>query len=157
MGGRMSYTISIEPLTEIYKELEPICREHYEEMCVRLRQLGIFPSEYNPRLDEYFRASAAGYLKTFIVRFSGKIVGYSNIYFTNDMHNHDKICSEDVVFVTKLHRKGIGRKLTQYGLQEMKKLGCTRFQVTTQTDPRVSKLLGRMGFKDVGRVMVYTF
>jgi len=157
MGGRMSYTIKIEPLIEIYNELEPICREHYEEMSARLQSLGMNVSPYQPRLDEYFKASRAGYLVTFVVRFSGKIVGYSNIYFTNDMHNCDKIGTEDVVFVTKEHRKGIGRKLTQFGLQEMKKRGCKRFTVTTVTDPRVPKLLGRMGFKDVGRVMTYTF
>lgn len=153
----MSYTMAIEPLTEIYSELEPVCREHYAEMVKRLESLGMDVSPYNPRLDEYFKASRAGYLKTFVLRHEGKIVGYSNIYFTNDMHNHDKICSEDVLFVTKAHRSGVGRKFAQFGLQEMKKYGAKRLQVVALTDLRVAKLWKRMGFKEVGVQMVYTF
>jgi len=153
----MTYTMTIEPLTEIYSELEPICREHYAEMQARLESLGLEVSPYNPRLDEYFKASKAGYLVTFVLRFDGKIVGYSNIYFTNDMHNHDKICSEDVLFVTKEHRRGIGRKFSQFGLQEMKRRGAKQLQVLALTDLRVAKLWKRMGFKEVGVQMVYTF
>lgn len=149
--------MTIEPLTEIYAELEPICREHYAEMTARLEGLGLKVSPYNPRLDEYFKASKAGYLVTFVLRFDAKIVGYSNIYFTNDMHNHDKICSEDVLFVTKEHRRGIGRKFSQFGLQEMKKRGAKQLQVLALTDLRVAKLWKRMGFKEVGVQMVYTF
>lgn len=153
----MTYTMAIEPLTEIYPELEPICREHYAEMTARLEGLGLEVSPYYPRLDEYFKASKSGYLLTFVLRHEGKIVGYSNIYVTNDMHNHDKICSEDVLFVTKAHRGGIGRKFAQYGLAEMKKRGVKSLNVLALTDLRVAKLWKRMGFKEVGIKMIYTF
>lgn len=153
----MTYTMGIENLAEIYQELEPICREHYAEMTARLNELFQFVSPYNPRLDQYFDASKSGWLLTFVLRHDGKICGYSNIYVTNDMHNRDLIAQEDVLFVTKSHRNGIGKKFTKFGLEELKSRGVKRFSVSAVTDLRVAKLWKRMGFKEIATQMMYTF
>lgn len=149
--------MAIENLAEIYQELEPICLEHYAEMSARLAQEGVEVSAYNPRLDQYFEAGNGGWLLTFVLRFEGKIVGYSNIYLTNDMHNRDFIAQEDVLFVTKTHRNGIGRTFTKFGLAELKKRGVKRFSVSALTDLRVAHLWKRMGFKEVATQMMYVF
>lgn len=126
-------------------------------MTERLEAAGIRVSPYNPRLEQYFRASRDGWLKTFVVRCDGNPIGYCNVYVTHDMHNGDLIAQEDTMFVDKQHRKGIGRTLVYFGLSELKKLGVTRLSVLALTDLRVAKLWRRMGFKDVAQAMVYEF
>lgn len=126
-------------------------------MSARLLGAGVEISPYNPRLDEYFKASEAGYLKTFVVRCDGIPVGYSNVYVTNDMHNGDFIAQEDTLYVLKSHRNGVGKKLVRFVLETLRSLGVKRASITTATDLRVIPLLRRMGWKEVATQMMYTF
>lgn len=151
------YTMTVEKLTEVYPKLERLFRLHYAEYSARLKSQGVEVSSYNPRLDEYFKASDGGWLLTFVLWSDGEPCGYSNIYVTNDMHNRDKIASEDTLFVEKYHRNGIGRKFTKFGIEELRKRGVTRLLVSAVTDTRVAPLWARMGFKELAKQMVYTF
>jgi predicted acetyltransferase len=153
----MNYEIRLEKFKETYSELEPLYRQHYSEMTNRLETAGVKVSPYNPRLDEYVKASDGGWLLTFILRLDGKAVGYSNVYITNDMHNQDLIAQEDTVFVLKEHRTGWGRKLIKEVHEELKKRGVKRLNITTATDLRVSKLLSRMGYQHTAHAMTVTF
>lgn len=156
-GVMADYVIATEHLPTVYGELEPLFREHYQEMTDRLKGVGVEVSPYNPRLDEYWKASNGGWLKTFVVRKNGEPVGYANVYVTNDMHTGDLMAQEDLLFVRKDHRNGVGKKLVKYGLAELKKLGVRRLLVSALTDLRVIPLWRRMGFKEVATQMVYEF
>lgn len=151
------YSFARENLIETYKEIEPLYREHYAEMCERLTSQGLVCSPYNPRLDQYFAAAERGDLLTFIVRKDGEAVGYMNVYVTNDMHNHDKIAQEDTIFIVKAHRNGLGRKFVKFGLEELRQRGVKHLNVSAMTDLRVAKLWERMGFKPVATQMIYVF
>ena len=152
-----TYAITLEKFAETYNELEPLYRQHYAEMTERLEKSGIKYSPYNPRLDSYIKAGEDGWLLTFVLRADDKACGYINVYVTNDMHNQDLIAQEDTLFVTKEHRNGVGKKLVQFGLEELKKRGVKRLNVSAMTDLRVAKLWKRMGFKEAATQMLYTF
>ena len=149
--------MAIEKFTETYRELEPLYRLHYAEMVARLEETGIHYPPYNPRLDEYGKASDGGWLLNFVLRVDGKACGYTNVYVTNDMHNHDLIAQEDTIFVIKEHRNGIGKKLVRFVLEELKTRGVKRLNVSAKTDLRAAKLWGRMGFKEAATQMTYEF
>jgi GNAT superfamily N-acetyltransferase len=151
------YSISEESLPDVYGELEPLFREHYQAMADRLKGEGVIVSPYKPRLDQYFRASRDGWLKTYVARHEGKPVGYCNVYVTQSMHTGDTIAQEDVLFVTPAHRGGLGKALVRFGLDRLRELGVTELSVTALTDLRVAKLWTRMGFKPVGQQMIYQF
>ena len=154
----MSYEITREKFKDTYLELEPLYRQHYSEMVERLEADGVEDySPYNPRLDEYVRASEGGWLLTFVLRLDGKACGYSNVYLTNDMHNQDLIAQEDTIFVLKEHRNGVGKQMVRHILEELRQLGVKRVLVSSLTDLRVSKLWRRIGFKDVATQMIYKF
>ena len=153
----MTYAITVEKFSDTYAELEPLYREHYGEMVARLATQGITYSPYNPRLDLYTKSGDEGWLLTFVLRNDGAACGYANVYVTNDMHNNDLIAQEDTVFVLKEHRNGIGKKLVQFVLQELKSRGVKRLTVSAMTDLRVAKLWGRMGFKEAATQMIYEF
>lgn len=153
----MTYTIGLEGFDESYPEVQTLYREHYQEMCDRLAEQGIEMSPYNPRLDEYSKASKGGWLLTIIARHEGKAVGYCNVYVTQDMHNRDLIAQEDTIFVTTAHRNGLGKNLVKFGLAELKSRGVKRLHVSAMTDLRVAKLWERMGFKHAAHQMTYIF
>ncbi|MEO0344594.1 MAG: GNAT family N-acetyltransferase [Pseudomonadota bacterium] len=151
----MTYVIQLERGDHNYQELEPMYRQHYSEMQARLAADGIRIPEFNPRLDEYFRAFSGGWLLNYVVRQGEKAVGYANVYITNDMHNSEKIAQEDLLYVLPEHRNGIGRKLVKHILTDLKERGVKRVFIQPVTDLRVAKIWRRMGFRDVSETMVY--
>ena len=153
----MTYTYSIEKFHDIWQEFEPLFRAHYSEMLERLAKQGIEFSPFNWRLDEYLKASHAGYLIMYVARLDNKPVGHCAVYITNDMHNMDLIAQEDALYISKEHRKGIGKNLVRFGLIDLRNRGVKRLNVNAMTDLRVAKLWERMGFKHTCANMTYTF
>jgi len=151
----LTYTIGIERGDLNYAELEPNYRQHYAEMKERLERDGIVIGDYNPRLDTYFDAFRSGWLLNYVARFNGKPVGHCNIYVTNDMHNGEKIATEDVLYVLPQHRNGLGRKMAKYMMADLKARGVKRFFISPVTDLRVGKVWKRMGFREVAMQMMY--
>lgn len=155
--NKADYTYTVERLHEIFPELEPHWRDHYADLKARMEGEGMKVADYDPRIDQYFQFSRDGWLKTFVVRYLGKVVGYSTIYVSHDMHNRTLIAQEDFIYVTPEHRNGAGRKLTKFVLENLKLLGVTRFHVTAITDTRATILWKRLGFKELGTAMIYNF
>lgn len=154
---RPGYTIAREDGVDRHEELLPLYKRHYAEMEQRLKADGIPIGPFNPRLTEYFAAMRAGWLLTFVVRFEGRAVGYSNIYLTNDMHNDEPIAQEDTIFVDKAHRNGVGRDLAKFILADLRGRGVRRVSITPVTDLRVGKIWERMGFRPTAQLMTYVF
>lgn len=153
----MTYSVTLEHFGHTYSELEPLYRTHYAEMVDRLAKDGIEYPPYNPRIDAYIKSANEGWLLTFVLRFEGRACGYANVYVTNDMHNGELISQEDTLFVIKEHRNGIGKKLVECVLRELKSRGVKRLIVSAMTDLRVAKLWRRMGFKEAATQMIYKF
>lgn len=139
-----------------HERLLPLYRDHYAEMRARLASDGIEISDFNPRVDVYFPAMHEGRLLTFVVTHGSEIVGYSNIWLTNDMHNGDFIAQEDTIFIAKPHRKGVGKRLVRYILADLRARGVKRVHITPVTDLRVGRIWKRMGFKPAAELMIYT-
>lgn len=153
----MTYEFTLERGDLNYSELEPLYRKHYGEMKSRLASDGIEIGDYNPRIKQYFAAFEGGWLLNYVVRNDGKVVGYSNIYLTNDMHNSELIAREDTIYILPEHRNGVGRKLVKHILADLRNRGVKRVLISPVTDLRVAKIWRRMGFKDAASLMTYTF
>lgn len=153
----MTYSISVERGDLNYPELEPNYRRHYAEMKKRLESDGHIVSEFSPRLDQYFARFRDGSLLNYVARHEGRAVGHANVWLTNDMHNGDMIAQEDVLYVLPEHRNGLGRKLVQFALNDLKSRGVKRVLVSPVTDLRVEKIWQRMGFKTTAALMTYEF
>lgn len=149
----MTYAVELSTIDTTLDELMPLYRKHYAEMSARLESLGMKASPFNPRVDEYSRASNGGWLLTFVLRHEGKAVGYCNVYVTNDMHNRDPIAQEDTIYVVPEHRNGSGRMLARAVHDELRKRGVLRLNITTSTDLRVSKWLARQGYVHTAHCM----
>ncbi len=146
------YRITIEPFTEAYGDIEPLCRAHYGEMQSRMASEGMKIGDYNPRLNLYREAT---HLLCFVVRVESEAIGYALIWLTQDMHNSELISQEDTIYIRKDHRNGIGRRFTKHILSDLKARGCQRAHVTIATDLRVAKMCERVGFKRSAIAMTY--
>jgi hypothetical protein len=142
---------------EWHPALETLYRKHYTEMKERLEADGHRIGEYNPRLETYFEAMDRGDLLTFIVLDNRTLVGYSNIWLTNDMHNGELIAQEDTIYMLPDFRNGSGRKLAKFILAELETRGVKRVTISPVTDLRVGKIWERLGFKPVAQLMTYHF
>lgn len=153
----MEYAFSVENLKATYPEMSALYRRHYGEMQERLLAQGVTLPPYDPQLERYFASNDVGHLIHFVVRLNGEAVGYSNIYLSTDMHNGQLIAVEDTIYLRPDHRNGVGRKFAKAILANLKSRGVIRLQATALTDLRVIPLWKRMGFREVGAVMVYEF
>lgn len=151
------YNFRIVNGREWHVPLDTLYRKHYAEMKARMESDGLIIGDYNPRLDVYFDAMDRGDLLTFIVLDNETLVGYSNIWLTNDMHNSELIAQEDTIYMLPDHRNGTGKKLAKFILDELSKRGVKRVTITPVTDLRVGKIWERMGFKPVAQMMTYHF
>lgn len=142
---------------EWHEKLDPLYRVHYAEMKARLEADGIDIPDYNPQLERYFAAMDSGTMLTFIVLEKETVVGYSNVWLDNDMHNGELIAQEDTVFMLPEHRKGTGKQLVKTILAHLKGIGVKRVYISPVTDLRVGKIWKRMGFRSVAETMVYNF
>lgn len=154
---RPGYAVSLETFRATYPELERLYRMHYAEMQGRLAGQGVEIGPYAPRLPQYEKASDGGWLLTFVLRHEGKAVGYSNVYLTQDMHNGEPIAQEDTIFVEPGHRNGVGKQLTLHILDDLRRRGMKRVNVTAVTDLRVAKVWQRMGFRHTADAMTFIF
>ena len=154
----MTYLFSMENGSENLTEMFPLYAAHYQEMRERLERDGIEISPFNPRVDVYVASWENGTLQNYAVRAeNGEVVGYANVYLTNDMHNGDLIAQEDAIFILKAHRNGVGKRLVRFILDDLKSRGVKRAHITAVTDLRVAKIWERMGFKPAATAMIYTF
>jgi L-amino acid N-acyltransferase YncA len=155
MTPEAEYSIDQVNGHEWHDSLDPLYRRHYAEMEARLNSDGIPIGPYAPRLAEYFRAMDGGWLLTYIVRSCGTVVGYSNVYLTNDMHNGEAIAVEDTIYILPDHRNGIGKRLVKHILSDLKERGVKRVNITPVTDLRVGKIWSRMGFRHTADLMTF--
>lgn len=153
----MSVEFAIVNGREWHPALDSLYRKHYAEMKDRLEGDGHRIGEYAPRLDVYFDAMDRGDLLTFIVLDNGTLVGYSNIWLTNDMHSGELIAQEDTIYMLPDFRNGSGRKLAKYILGQLELRGVKRVTISPVTDLRVGKIWERLGFKPVAQMMTYHF
>lgn len=154
----MTYALSVEPLRDVLTELEPICHQHYDEMQSRMQGLGVPIAEFNPQWDAYCNYESAGLFRAFIARCAGKIIGYSFIYATPDMHNGELIASEDTIYVVPAHRgKSAGRELVEFVHATLKDIGVKRLSITTSTDLKVAAWLEKRGYKHTAHHMTICF
>lgn len=154
----MEYKIDLERGDLNLSELEPLYRQHYGELQSRLAEDGFAMSDYNPRLKPYIQACEGGWLLNFVGRTeAGEVVGYANFYIGQDMHNHDLIATEDVIYVLPAHRNGLGMKIIKHVLADLRSRGVRRVDVNPATDPRVAKIWKRLGFREVAVRMAYQF
>lgn len=145
------YTITLESFKANYKELEPLYKAFYSEI------YPIDSSPFNMLVDEYIKANEEEWLLNFVVRLNNKAVGYCNIWLAQDLKNGDLISQEDSIFIAREHRNGIGKKLAQVVIEDLRNRGVKRLIIAALDISDAARLWQRIGFKQTAVMMEYTF
>lgn len=140
-----------------HDRLDPLYRQHYAEMQERMERDGMPIPDYDPRLDVYFAAMDRGDYLSFVVLHEDAAVGYCGVWVTQSMHNHERIATEDAIYLLPAHRNGAGRQLVKFILKFLEERGVRRVMITPVTDLRVAKIWERMGFRPTAQLLTYTF
>ena len=145
------YIITLENFKANYDELEPLYKAFYSEMYDK------DSSPFNMLVDEYSTANEEGWLLNFVVRLDNKAIGYCNMWLAQDLKNGDLIAQEDSIFIDKSHRNGIGKKLAQVVIENLRDRGVKRLIIAALDISNAAKLWQRIGFKQTAVMMQYTF
>lgn len=62
----------------------------------------------------------------FVLEIAGKVVGFINVGYSNDEEYETQGEILSLYMIKKYKGKGFGRKLTEIGIEELKKIGCTK-------------------------------
>jgi GNAT superfamily N-acetyltransferase len=136
-------TYQVEHFTNIYEEMKPLNAAHFEEIASFKDQ---FP--LNPNYDQYLALDKAGVCHTVTCRNAGELIGYYISFVMPHMHYRDCIFAiNDIVFIAKEYRGGsVGKRLIQFALNELTKMGVHRVCLHVKTSNDFGVLLERMGF-----------
>ncbi len=149
----MTYAIAVERGEQNLAELIHLYKAHYDEMRQRVPEIGPF----GMNVPEYARQWLGGGLINYVARQDGRAIGYCNAYLSASMHNQGLVAFVDALFVLPDHRGGIGRKLLDFVMSDMKARGAKSITIGCATDMRLPKLLARMKFKELAVEMIHTF
>jgi GNAT superfamily N-acetyltransferase len=152
----MGYKIAIEGGWDNYAEMKPLYEQHFAELRQSLKDRGIEIGDYAPQIAAYTDYFKTGGLLNYVVRHDGKPVGYANIYIYPCMHTGTMTALDDAVFVLPEHRKGLGRSMIKYVMDDLKARGCKRLTLSASTDLRAAALWARMGFSPEASLMSAT-
>ncbi len=136
----------LEPIDGLWEELEPLTRQHYDE----IEHFKVAPLE--PHREAYAFMQSIGCLRVFTARADGRLIGYAFFVIPHDLHCRSRIVAHDnAVFVTREHRRGVtGLKLLKYAHSMLKAEGVQVIQhCVKRAHPKLGKILETMGFEPI--------
>ena len=117
--------------------------EHRQEIVSDLEKMRV-----DPAIDQYLQMEQAGMLLMLRADDDAGLVGYStNVIHRHLHHQSIVVCQNDLLFVTKQHRKGrTGLKLMQTTIDHAKDMGATMMLWHAKQGSNLDKLLQRQGY-----------
>lgn len=146
------YKISIESFPDTFEELRPLYEKAYKEMMENLPS-GILREKYDPWISAYLEAHEAKTLILFVVRLEGIAVGYCIMFISQDTKDSKLIAYEDYIYLQPEHRKGLGKLLVKFIVNELRARGINRIYIFPIPSTGLYKVWGRMGFRVTGIAM----
>lgn len=140
--------IQVERLRDLYPEIQPLYKRHYDEIA---EVKGVAPLD--PDYKRYLSMDAEGRLLTVTVRKDGELVGYFKAVIENSLHYRTTIYGiTDIFFIDKEYRGGgTGKALFAFVIEEMKRRGVQVFFCAYKTKHGHKNLFESLGFTEIER------
>lgn len=141
MGPGLNY--QQEFLATCRAEAEPLLFAHWQEIALNKNIIPLAPD-----WDAYEALEAAGVLRIFTARESGRLVGYFACFVRRHLHYRETLFAvNDVLFLTREHRKGwAGPRLIRFAEKCLKADGVTVLAINTKRHRPFDLLLKRMNY-----------
>lgn len=135
---------AVEPFSDaLLCEFLPLLQEHY-------RELWKHPDiPLSPDLQRYYFFANNGMLHIVTARQDGELIGYAvNIMMKGLHYSTAGFASNDLVFVSKSHRKGlVGIRLLRFMEEKLKEAGVHFIQMHVKPEPDFSPVLKKSGYE----------
>jgi GNAT superfamily N-acetyltransferase len=145
-------TYQREYLFDIIGEVEPLLREHYEELTLNKERIVL-----DPVWPEYALLEKMGRFVVFTAREDGKLVGYNAFFTVKHIHYGAlNMAINDVLYLHKAHRRGLtGIRLLKFAEAQLRDLIGGPLKVTYHIKFSLdwSAILHRMGYADEEKVV----
>jgi GNAT superfamily N-acetyltransferase len=141
----MTILLATENFAGVRDEIEPLMRQHYEEIALYKDRIPLAPD-----WGRYRHMEETQSLAVYTAREDGALIGYSVFLLSYHLHYvHTLVAANDVLFLDRDHRKGsTGIKLIKHSEQELKKLGVERIMWHVKFDHDFRAILHRLGYAD---------
>lgn len=142
----MEIKFSQEYFENAYADAIELTRRHHDEV-------NLFGDELIVDVEGYLRSQENGVLKVYTARHDNKLIGYCIMYVFRHFHHKGKIhAKQDVLYVDREYRGGLGSKFLNYIDDNLMKLGVNQVHQCVPADKDWSPLLLKLGYKKLETV-----
>jgi ribosomal protein S18 acetylase RimI-like enzyme len=147
--ARMGTYYQLENFFYLYEESSELLHKHRDEITA-------FPDvPLSPDESMYEVMQHKGRLRCFTVRCGQDLIGYAVFFLVRHAHYDMQVAQQDVLFVLKEHRRGrVGLNLIKYAETRLRAEGVDMITHHVKTTNGVQKVLERLGYKEVDRVLI---
>jgi hypothetical protein len=139
-----------ETLFDVVADIEPLLRQHYEELTLHKDRITL-----DPMWGEYKALEDLGRFALFTAREDGELVGYAAFFLVCHLHYAGtKMAINDVLFLRADKRRGTtGIKLLKFCEQALRELGTDKLTYHVKHSLDWSAILHRMGYADEEKIV----
>lgn len=134
-----------EKMSTVRQEIEPLLRQHYEEIALHKDRIPLAPD-----WGRYEHLEATRSLPIYTARSDGKLVGYSVFLLSYHLHYRNTlVAANDILYLAPEQRRGTtGLRLIKHSEAELKKLGVERIMWHVKFAHDFRAILHRLGYED---------
>lgn len=136
----MNIKYSVESFKDIWNEIEPIIKDHWEEIA-HYKDIPL-----NVDKNQYFELDGSEYMKTFTAREDGVLVGYNIFFIRHNMHYKNSLQAINDVIYIKKEKRGFGKYFIKWCDDELRNIGIQLVGYHIKFSHDWSKVLDKMGY-----------
>lgn len=139
----MSIVLASESCAGLWRELEPLMREHYRELAVD-KDIPLCPDT-----ERYEALEQADVLRGYTARREGELIGYAAFFVQRHLHYATSVhASQDVLFLRQDYRRGgLGLRLIAYCERRLAAEGVDVVHHHAKPDTSLAGILARKGYR----------
>lgn len=137
-----------EQLCDVWEESWGLLREHFLESSAN------HDIELNPDVERYNQMEQLGLIRCYTARENGVLVGYAMYIVNHNLHYKQSFQAvQDVIFISKPHRKGLtGYRLIKFADKMLEQDGVQVVYQHVKVYGDFGKVLERQGYKHVEKI-----
>ena len=137
-----------ELVSDLWEEVMPLLETHWREIA-HYQDIAL-----KPDIETYARLQAAGQLRCYTARDSGRLIGYVVFFVRPSLHYVTSLqAHQDVLFVALDYRKGmVGVRLIRFAEQRLKAEAVQVIYHHAKRTNKVGELLTRLGYELVDEI-----
>jgi len=146
----MEPTYAVELFSDVIEEARPFLLLHYDEISPYKDML------LEPDWELYAKLEKIGFLRIYVARINGQMVGYSVFFLRRHAHYNRQWAVNDIIWIHPvMRRQGVGAGLVAFWEQDMRAMGVSVVRVDAKVAHQalISLLVESQGYTHIGAIL----